>query len=151
MQSQDPRNLVEDSLLDDRDRSPGKLLLGGLEDHADPARELSCLLDAAQRERGSQHHGGVDVMPAGVGDALDSRGVVELGFLQHRQRVDVSAQGQADGAFTDVHVGSGAFHLHRVQPGGAQGFKDAFGGLEFSERKLRVAVQFAAELDQLGR
>ena len=74
----------------------GDDLLGCLEDrpHGDPALAQFVLV-GGQGEHGTEQRRRVDVVAAGVTDTRVRRREVEAGALPDRQRVDVSAQGDA--------------------------------------------------------
>ena len=70
----------------------GTHLLGRLEQQAHLGR-ADLVAGAGQRAGGAQQHGGVPVVPAGVHDARNRRGVRQPGPLVDRQRVHVGSQG----------------------------------------------------------
>ena len=92
VQAEDPLDTVERAQLDQRQRAAGHHLLGGLEEQPDPAGQQPGVVDAAERDRGADQGGGVHVVAAGVGDALDGAGPRVRGEVGHRQRVEVGAQ-----------------------------------------------------------
>ena len=76
-------------------------LLGGLEEEENIARDLLAAL--CQQLRRAEQHRRVDVVAAGVHDALVHAGKRKAGLLMDGQRVDIGAEGDAlTGAFGAV-------------------------------------------------
>jgi len=80
---------VEHSLVDHLPRAP-QPLLAGLEHEDDIAGQLR--LASRQQPGRAGQHGRVQVVPAGVHDPLDGRGIRKPGALRDRQRVHVPAE-----------------------------------------------------------
>ena len=123
-------------------------LLGRLEDDADGAAQRGFLVHAVQHQGDAQHGGGVDVVAAGMGDAVVLRRERQARFLDDGQGIDVAAQGGGDGAFADVHGQAGAVQPPGLQAGGFEPFHELVSGAEFLEGQLGVRVQVPAEVDQ---
>lgn len=112
-------------------------------------------MQAGQHETGAEHHGGVDVVAAGVG-AVGHGGAVRALTLRVRdgQGVDVGAQrehGYGGVAGSDVTDEPGA---HGEDPGFETGqFQprlDRRGGPELLGAQLGVHVQVPPERDEFG-
>ena len=100
-----------------------------------------------------QQHGGVAVVAAGMHHAFVATGVIQArGFLD-RQGVHVGAQAQAFAAraaaqLTD-QAGAAQAALHFIAPL-RQALRHQVAGAEFLEAELGVAMDVAADRDELG-
>ena len=122
VQRVDLLDAVEDALVDRRLGAAGLDLLGGLEDAAHPDRQLAGVVERLERQRGAVQGGGVDVVAAGVRDAVALGGEGQPGRLRHGQGVEVGAQADAAPAplarvGADVDDEAGALEQPRVEPG----------------------------------
>ena len=104
-------HVVEGAELDQRQRAAGHDLLGGLEEQPDPAAEQPLLVDPAEGDGGADQGGGVDVVAARVGDALDGAGPGVAGQVAHRQRVEVGPQRDHRALGADLGDQAGARQL----------------------------------------
>jgi hypothetical protein len=149
-----------ENALGDHVPGAGVTFLPGLEHEHHRARQF--LPPGGQQARRPGQHGRVQVVPAGVHDALGLRGEIQPGPLGHRQRVHVPPQ-QDDRAAVGIsakgpralaaqHRGDRAERgpeadLQR-QPG--QGSEDLALGAGQVEPDLRLAVDGPAQRHQLG-
>ena len=112
--------------------------------------EVLCAMgeDTFRRLFDAEHRGRVDIVAAGVGDAVVLRGERQRGFLNDGQGVNIAAKRRGDGSFTDVNAQTGAFKPARRQSGSLKTLHQLVSGAEFLEGKLRVRVEIPAEVDQ---
>ncbi|ELT44296.1 hypothetical protein G205_12917 [Arthrobacter nitrophenolicus] len=90
----------------------------------------------------------MNVVAAGVGDAVVLRRERQARFLDDGQGVDVTAQGGCDGAFADVHRKPGALKAAGFQAGLLEPFGQFVRGPVLLEGEFGVRVQVPAEFDQ---
>ena len=124
-------------------------LLGGLEEEENIARDLLAAL--CQQLRRAEQHRRVDVVAAGVHDALVFRTVGRAGLLRDGQRVEIGAQ-------TDRRAGPPAAQkrrrsgrkpqLHRLKSQRGQMPLHQLRRLKFAVRELRMAVNLRADAAQ---
>ncbi len=125
-------------------------LLAGLEHEDDVARELGAV--GAQEAGGADESGGVQVVAAGVHDAVVARDVVRVGFLGDGEGVHVAAQQHhrpraaavQDGRDRGQALAGGDLERQPVEGGQDRGL-----GLRQLEPDLGDAVQLAPQGDQL--
>src|SRR5690606_33981075 len=104
-----------------------------------------------QREAGSEQHGGVRVVAAGVHHAVDGGGEGETGVLAEGQRVEVGAQGYAPLAEPDVTDQTGAAgEGARLETGRHQPLGDHLRGAELGPTELRYRVERSAPAHDVG-
>ena len=130
-------------------RAAGKDLLGGLEDQPHPAADVT---GPGQRPGGTEQHGEVHVVAAGMRDLRQRRGVGQSGRLRDRQRVDVGAQPDHLVAAADLGDDAGA---GRDQPGldpvGLQRAQDQRAGGRLPVTQLGVRMHPASQVDEFGQ
>ena len=126
-------------------------LLGGLEDKTHRARELLGM--GVQELHRAEQVGHMRIVAAGVHDAGVLAREIQTGLLEDLKRVHVGAQQDhvvARGLGPlQLADDAGGLHAPVGDPGPVQLAADAVGGLELLEAGLRMAVQLAAEGDEL--
>ena len=114
---------------------PGRLALAG---------------EVGEHQAGAEHGGGVHVVPAGVADTRDGRGVGHVLAVEQRQRVDVRAQRHDRLAVADVADQPGAVGQHLwLEARRDQALPDHRGGALLLPGQLGVRVQVATQRDEL--
>jgi len=145
------RKALEQAFLQ-HDLRAAAAFLGGLENQVDGAVELPGLGEVA---RSAQKHRGVPVVAAGMHAALVLRAMRDVGRLVHRQAVHVGTQrnGAAARAAPAVdhadQAGLGEAAMHFDAAGG-EALGDQARGARFLERELRMRVDIAPQLTELG-
>ena len=146
------REQLKQALLDHQPGTAG-VLLGGLEDQVQRARELAV---QGQVPGGGQQHGGVAIVATGMHHAVVHAGPGGGAGLVDRQRVHVGAKAQAlgSGAVRTApqrghHAGAGQAAVHGVAPG-LQAVGDPLGGAGFLQAQFGMAVQVAPQVDEFG-
>jgi len=150
VQPEDPVDARERAVLDQRQRSPGHHLLRRLEEQPHPAGQLPELVHACDRDRGADQRGGVHVVAAGVGHALDRAGPGVVGEVRDRQRVQVGAQRHRRSVVADLGDQAGARQRAHPPAGARQPRLRERGGADLPPGQLRVGVQVTAQRDELG-
>jgi len=134
---------------DDVVRTAGEDLLGRLEDQPHPAAQIPGPLE---RLGDTQQHGQVHVMPAGVRDVGQRRGVRQAGRLPDRQRVDVRPQADQPLPRTDLGNDPGARRQHGgLDAVGVEHPHDQRGGRRLAMPEFGVGVHPSPQPDQLGQ
>ena len=149
VQRQDPGILLEDALLDAALGAAGHGFLGRLEDDPHGTAQRRLLVHPLQDQGRAEHGRGVDIVAAGVGDAVVLRGERQPGFLDDGQGVDVAAQGGGDRAVPDINRQARPFEAPGFEAGFLESLDELVRGAEFLEGELRVCVQVPPEGDQL--
>jgi hypothetical protein len=146
----DDADPLEHPVADDLDGAARQDLLGRLEDQPDPAGEPVGVL--GEGEPGAEQHGGVHVVAAGMADPRDRRPVGDVLLVLQRQGVDVGPQrDDRPVAVADVADEPRADRQQSgPQPDGLQAAGDQRGRLTLRLAELRVRVEVAAEVDELG-
>src|SRR5690606_6470600 len=157
VQPEDGVDAIHGAVLDHADGAALVLLvrglLGRLEEEPDsPAWQLAALVEFRQEARRADQHGDVRVVTAGVHDPWDGRAGADVVRLVDREGVHVGAE-RYDRAVRGSDLGDDAGAADASADAVAEGFHGASGDIGravFLERELRVAVEIAAEFDQLG-
>ena len=148
VQPEDAGDAVDRAGLDRHQRTAGHDLLGGLEDEADPSREL--VGDRREREPRPEQRRGVHVVTARVGHPRDGAGPRVVGPVLDREGVQVGTQGDhRSRTGPDVDDQPVARKCPRDQAGLVETLGDDRRGPLLRPGELRVGVQVATELDQL--
>ena len=156
VQREDPADRRDPARREHVERAAGRLL-GGLEDEPDPSGQHARGGLLGQEQAGSEQHGGVHVVAAGMADVRHGRAVRDVLVVRHRQRVEVCPE-RNDRPFgirnllrADVDEQAGSLGQdHRPQARRGQAQRDPAGGAVLVVGQLGMRVQVAAELDQLG-
>ena len=151
VQRQDTGHPVQGALLDDGERTAGHDFLRGLENHPHPSAQLAGGVKLCQHAGNTEHDSGVDIVPAGMGDAGVHGGEGQPCFFQDRQGVNVCSQCQPEGTVANVHDGAGTFQPLGRKAGVFEGLHNAVGGPEFFQGQLGMRVEVPPEIDQLAQ
>lgn len=150
---EDPADALERAVGDDVGSAAGQHLLGGLEDQPDRTGQQALAVQFGEHQAGAEHHGGVDVVTAGVG-AVGHGGPVGAAGLHvgDGQRVDVGAQGEHGGVGAGLlvrpdvtdHPGP-AGEYAGAQAHALQALLDRGGRAELLVAQFRVHVEVSPE------
>ncbi len=149
VEREDPVDAVEHVVGDHVHRTAGHDLLGGLEDQAYAARQLPLLVHLGERESGADQGGRVDVVSAGVGDAgvrlAQGSPVSSSRAARPCRRAGPRAGRCRRGRRRGRSLRGAGPAIPPARPGRGQR-----GGPGLRPGQLRVRVEVAAQLDQLG-
>src|SRR5690554_4193972 len=90
---EDLSDSLEPARAHDVERSARLHLFGGLEDEPHPDGQEPCGIELGEHESRPEHHRGVHVVPASMGDTSRARGPRQAALVLESERVEVGTQG----------------------------------------------------------